>query len=163
MGLIKRIFGNKKKNNSEETVPGRTFKRILTGDYFGLRNPDAPVEAVQKAKEEKIRQIRELELKPVYLRYRLKNGVGEAAKKEEIEAAYVSFQKEEYDPKLSMVHVTEISFLVLKDEFEEFETMANVSLEKDFRNFYTNGEEPYIGKDRRKKPRQSPFENKEDL
>ena len=68
MGLIKRIFKKEKENQNKEEVPGRTFKRILTGDYFGLRNPDADAEAVQKAKEEKIRKIHELGLKPVYLR-----------------------------------------------------------------------------------------------
>ncbi len=159
-GLLKRIFGKKEENQSEEEAPGRTFRRILTGDYFGLRNPDAGEEAVQKAKEEKIRQIEELGLKPIYLRYRLGKGPGETPQKEDIEAAYVAFQKEEYDPKLNMVHVTEISFIVSKDEFTEFEAMAGVSLENDFRNLYDNGK-PYEGVDRRRKPRKSPFEEAE--
>ena len=155
--VLKRMFGKKEANKSEEEAPGRTFKRILTGDYFGLRNSDAGEDAIQKAKEEKIRQIEEFGLKPAYLRYRLRKGAGESPQKEDIEAAYVAFQKEEYDPKLNMVHVTEISFIVSKDEFSEFETMAGVSLEKDFRNLYDNGK-PYDGVDRRKKPRKSPFE-----
>ena len=159
-GLLKRIFGKEEENQSEEEAPGRTFRRILTGDYFGLRNPDADDEAIQRAKEEKIRQIEELGLKPVYLRYRLRKGAGETPQKEDIEAAYVAFQKEEYDPKLNMVHVTEISFIVSKDEFVQFEEMAGVSLEKDFRNLYDNGK-PYEGVDRRRKPRKSPFEEAE--
>ncbi len=157
MGLLKRIFGKKENHKNEEEAPGRTFKRILTGDYFGLRNRDADAEAVQRAKKEKIRLVEELGLKPVYLRYRLGKGTGESPQKEDIEAAYVAFQKEEYDPKLHMVHVTEISFIVSKDEFAEFEEMAGVSLEKDFRNLYDNGK-PYEGIDRRKQPRKSPFE-----
>jgi len=156
LGVLKRIFG-KKEEEKEPEAPGRTFKRMLTGDYFGLRNPDADAQAIQRAKEEKIRQIKELELKPVYLRYRLQKGADDAVRKEDIEAAYVAFQKEEYDPKLNMVHVTEISFIVSRDEFAEFETMAGVSLEKDFRNLYDNGE-PYKGEERRKKPRKSPFD-----
>lgn len=157
MGLLKRIFGKKEKHKNEEEAPGRTFKRILTGDYFGLRNPDADAEAVHRAKKEKIRLIEELGLKPVYLRYRLGKEAEEPPRKEDIEAAYVAFQKEEYDPKLNMVHVTEISFIVSKDEFEQFEKMAGVSLEKDFRNLYDNGK-AYEGVDRRKQPRKSPFE-----
>ena len=159
-GLLKRLFANNEENKEEEEKPGRTFKRVLTGDYFGLRNPDADTEAVQRAKEDKIRQIEELGLKPVYLRYRLRKEAGETPQKEDIEAAYVAFQKEEYDPKLNMVHVTEISFIVSKDEFTEFEAMAGVSLENDFRNLYDNAK-PYEGVDRRKKPRKSPFEEVE--
>jgi len=157
VGLLKRMFGKKEEHKNEDEAPGRTFKRILTGDYFGLRNPDADANAVQKAKEEKIQQIEELGLKPVYLRCRLKKGAGETPQKEDIEAAHVAFQKEEYDPKLNMVHVTEISFIVSKDEFAEFEEMAGVSLDKDFRNIYDNGK-PYKGVERRKNPRKSPFE-----
>jgi len=111
-------------------------------------------------KEEKIRQIEALGLKPVYLRYRLRRGAGASLQKENIEAAYVAFQKEEYDPKLNMVHVTEISFIVPKDEFAQFEAMADVSLEEDFRHLYDDGK-PYGGVERRRKPRRSPFEEME--
>ncbi len=160
LGLLKRFFGKREEHEKEEEVPGRTFKRILTGDYFGLYNPDADEDAVQQAKEDKIRQIEALGLKPVYLRYRLKRGAGASRQKEDIEAAYVAFQKEEYDPKLNMVHVTEISFIVFRDEFEQFETMAGVSLEEDFRHLYDDGK-PYKGVERRRKPRKSPFEEAE--
>ena len=159
MGLLKRIFGNKEVNHEEEK-PGRTFRRVLTGDYFGLRNPDADAEAVQRAKEEKIRQIEALDLKPVYLRYSIRKGAGDTPQKEDIEAAFVAFQKEVFDPKLNMIHVTEISFIVPRDEFAQFEEMAGVSLEKDFRNLYETGK-PYEGVDRRRKPRKSPFEEAE--
>ena len=162
MGLLKRIFGKKEKDKNEEEAPGRTFKRILIGDYFGLRNPDASDEAIQRAKEEKVRQIEELGLKPVYLRYRLGKEAEEPSGEEDIEAVYVAFQKEEYDPKHNMVHVTEISFIVSKDEFEQFEKMAGVSLEKDFRNLYDNGK-AYEGINRRKQPRKSPFEEESKL
>ena len=155
--VLKRFFGKREEHKKEEEVPGRTFKRILTGDYFGLCNPDADASAVQEAKEEKIRQIEALGLKPVYLRYRLRRGAGASRQKEDIEAAYVAFQKEEYDPKLNMVHVTEISFIVPKEEFAQFEAMAGVSLEEDFRHLYDDGK-PYAGVERRRKPRKSPFE-----
>jgi hypothetical protein len=58
-----------------------------------------------------------------------------------------------------MVHVTEVSFIVPKEEFEEFENMAGVTLEKDFRDLTEyDGKKLYEGKERRKKPRPSPLE-----
>jgi hypothetical protein len=153
--LLKKIFGFKEESKNEEEAPGRTFRRILTGDYFGLRNPDATPEMVQQAKQEKIEQIRELGLKPMFLRYaRKKTQDGET---EEIEAAHVVFQKEEYDEKLHMIHVTEISFIVSKEEFDEFEKMAEVSLSEDFRDLY-HADKAYKGEERRKSPRPSPLE-----
>jgi len=157
--LFKKLFGVEEKCEEAEDAPGRTFKRILTGDYFGLRNPDADAETIRIAKQDKIDQIRELGLVPKFLRYARKrrvDGQGET----EITAAHVVFQKEEYDEKLNMVHVTEISFIVPKEEFEEFERMAGVSLESDFRNLYED-EGLYKGKERRRTPRPSPLESLE--
>jgi hypothetical protein len=156
MTLLKKLFGRKEEKKEEEEAPGRTFKRILTGDYFGLRNPDATAEMVQVAKQDKIDQIRELGLTPKFLRYARKKTL-ESPDEIVITAAHVVFQKEEYDDKLHMIHVTEISFLVPKEEFEEFERMAGVSLKDDFRDLY-EAEQAYKGKERRKKPRSSPLE-----
>ncbi len=152
--LLKKFFGGKREEKAVES-PGRTFKRILTGDYFGLRNPDASVETVQQAKQEKIDKIQELGLSPKFLRYARKKMPGK--EEERIVAAYVAFQKEEFDPKLNMVHVTEISFIVPSEEFNEFEEMAGVSLREDFRDLY-EAEQTYKGEERRKKTRPSPLE-----
>jgi hypothetical protein len=152
-GLLKKLFGISEKQ-IEEVAPGRTFKRILTGDYFGLRNPDVTPEMVQKAKEEKVEKINALELKPMFLRYAHKKDLQTGEKY--ITSAHVVFQKEVFDKKLNMIHVTEISFIIPKEEFEEFEQMAGVSLEKDFRNLYET-DSSYQGKERRKVPRPSPL------
>ena len=154
MNIIDRIFGKKEKSMSEN--PGRTFTRIMTGDYFGLRNEHASAEDSFKAKEEKIAQIKELGLVPKYVRYQYNEGLV-THNEEDIHAAHVTFQKEEFDPKQNKVHVTEISFIVPKEEFAEFEQMAGVSLKEDFRNLYES-EKVYDGEDRRKAPRPSPFE-----
>jgi hypothetical protein len=129
----------------------------LTGDYFGLRNPDANIETIRIAKQDKIDQIRELGLVPKFLRYARKRCT-DRQNETEITAAHVVFQKEEYDERLNMVHVTEISFIVPKEEFEEFERMAGVTLESDFRNLYED-EGMYQGKERRRTPRPSTFES----
>ena len=158
-GSLKKLFGIKEKHEEEKEKPGRTFRRVLTGDYFGLRNPDATPEAVQAAKQDKVDQIAALGLKPKFLRYARKRTV-ENPEEEVVTAVHVVFQKEEYDEKLHMVHVTEISFIVPKEEFEEFEQMAGVSLKDDFRDLY-EAEQAYKGEERRKKPRSSPFEQEE--
>ncbi len=154
---LKRLFGKEEKAKEEEK-PGRTFKRVLTGDYFGLQNPEASSEEIAVAKQEKIDTIRTLGLKPVFLRYALKKQMlSDGIPK--ITAAHVAFQGEILDEKWNMVHVTEVSFIVPKEEFEEFEKMAEVSLEKDFRDLTEyDGKKLYEGKERRKKPRSSPLE-----
>jgi len=154
-GLIKKLFGGSKEPPKEEEPPGRTFKRILTGDYFGLRNEQASETEIYEAKRKKIDQIEALGLKPKFLRYAMQKSIETG--EETIRAAHVVFQKEEFDEKLHMVHVTEISFIVFKEEFEEFESMAGVSLQKDFRNIY-EAESKYEGKERRRKPRPSPLD-----
>jgi len=154
LGLLKKLFGISRKQVEDEEVPGRTFKRILTGDYFGLRNPDVTAEMMQQAKQEKINKIKTLGLEPMYLRYTNKKDLQTG--RSDIGAAHVVFQKEEFDRKLNMVHVTEISFIVFKDEFEEFERMAGVSLKRDFRDL-SEADVSYQGKERRRAPRPLPL------
>jgi hypothetical protein len=154
---LKRLFTDQEAEREAEK-PGRTFKRLLTGDYFGLQNPEAAEEEKSAAKEEKIRKIRSLELKPVFLRYALKK-TSLSDTEPRIVAAHVAFQSEVLDEKWNMVHVTEISFIVPKEEFAEFEAMAGVSLQEDFRDLTEyHGTKRYVGKERRQKPRSSPFD-----
>jgi hypothetical protein len=147
-----------KEQAHEEEKPGRTFKRLLTGDYFGLRSPDATPEQIKQAKTDKIETIRRLSLQPVYVRYAVKKNM-RTNYKPAVTAAHVVFQKEVLDEKWHMVHVTEVSFIVPVEEFEEFEAMAGVSLAKDFRDLteYEGGSH-YTGKERRKIPRESLLE-----
>ncbi len=153
---LKRLFGKEEKVKEEEK-PGRTFKRVLTGDYFGLQNPEASSEDVVAAKQEKIDTIRTLGLKPVFLRYTLKKQIlSDGIPK--ITAAHVAFQSEILDEKWNMVHVTEVSFIVPKEEFEEFEQMAGVRLENDFRDLTEyDGKKLYERQERRKKTRPFPL------
>ena len=157
--LLQKIFGRNRRDGKEPEVPARTFRRVLTGDYFGLRNTDATAEMIQTAKQEKIDQIRSLGLKPKYLRYARKKSI-ENPESADILAAHVVFQNEEYDEKLHMIHVTEISFIVPKKEFEEFEKMAEVNLQKDFRDLFKDEQEHLSkGEERRGKPRTSPLDH----
>ena len=160
INLFKSILGLSPKQKSEDDTPGRTFKRILTGDYFGLRNPVATPDMIKKAKQDKIDKIKELGVKPMFLRYARKKKPG--SDEETISAAHVVFQKEEYDDKLHMIHVTEISFIVSRDEFEEFEQMAGVKLKEDFKDLY-EVEKAYDGEERRTKPRSSLLEDLEEV
>jgi len=157
-GWLKRLFIREEKR-SEEEKPGRTFKRVLTGDYFGLQNPEASAEEIAAAKREKIEEIQKRGLKPVFLRYALKKQMLSESEPQ-VQAAHVAFQNEVLDEKWNMVHVTEVSFIVPREEFEEFEAMAGVSLKKDFRDLTEyDGTKHYEGKERRKRPRPSPLEN----
>ncbi|MCF6207267.1 MAG: hypothetical protein L3J47_10315 [Sulfurovum sp.] len=142
-------------HEKKRKVAGRTFRRILCGNYFGLRDYSAAPEAVKLAKLNKIDQIQQLGLVPKFVRYIRKKVSDE--KESQIVAAYVAFQKEVFDPKLNMVYVTELSFIVLKEEFEEFEEMAGVSLKKDFRDI-DKVEKLYKGEERRRETRLSPFD-----
>ena len=153
---LKKIFG-KEEEKRETDPPGRTFKRILTGEYFGLKDVDASDASVMTAKKDKIQKIKELELSPKFLRYALKKSLKQEAEPV-ITAAHVVFQKEIFDEKWNMVHVTEVSFIVPKEEFSEFENMSGVSLKDDFRDLTEyNGEKIYQGKERRKTERPSVF------
>jgi hypothetical protein len=153
---FKKLLG--KEQPPQEEKPGRIFKRILTGEYFGLQSPDATQEQIRQAKAEKIDTIRQLDLKPMYIRYAIKKNM-KTAYQPAVTAAHVVFQKEVLDQKWHMVHVTEVSFIVPAEEFEEFETMAGVSMEKDFRDLTDyEGVKHYTGEERRKLPIQYPVE-----
>ncbi len=53
-----------------------------------------------------------------------------------------------------MTHITEISFIVNRFDFNEFEKMSGVSLSDDFRDLSSNENSTvYNGKERRKKTR----------
>ena len=149
--LFKKLLGGKEEDSPASDPPGRTFKRILTGRYFGCENKEAGTEEIQKAKQSKIDKIRELELEPMFLRYTYEVDNDLSSK---VASAHVAFQKEIFAQKWNMVHVTEVSFIVESTEFEEFEKMAGVSLEKDFRNLTTVTEHTYKGKERRKRKRE---------
>ena len=150
--LLKKLLKGKEEHSPAPDPPGRTFKRVLTGRYFGCENKEASAEEIKKAKEGKIAKIGELELKPMFLRYSYKtNGDPSSG----ISSAHVVFQKEEFAKKWNMVHITEISFIVESPEFQEFEAMAGVSLEKDFRDLTTVTEHTYTGKERRKRKREA--------
>jgi len=138
---IKSLFGTQK----EEVVsdpPGRTFKKVLTGDYFDGAKKDA--DTIARSKQDKIDQIETLELLPKFLRF--------TYEKEELLSVHVAFQKEVFARKWNMIHVTEISFTVKASDIEEFEKMAGVSLKNDFKDLT---EVHYEGKERRKGQRTS--------
>lgn len=146
--MLKNLFTKKQETEYIPNPPGRTFNQVLTGRYFGCENKNADETAIAAAKQEKIDQINELELVPMFVKYTYLN------KKDEEEnhphSAQVAFQKEVFAENWNMVHVTEISFTVLYDDFEEFEKMAGVSLSDDFRDLTST---TFHGKDRRKEKR----------
>ena len=150
--MLKNLFGKKTEEYIQDP-PGRTFNRVLTGRYFGCEDKNADEETIANAKQEKIDQIQELELTPKFVRYTYKNATDDETVEEERSpvSAHVSFQKEVFAQKWNMVHITEISFTVYSEEFEEFEKMAGVSLSKDFRDLT---ETKFTGKDRRKEKRE---------
>jgi hypothetical protein len=141
----------------EEDLPGRTFKRILTGEYFGLQDTNASKEAIEAAKKDKIDKIKSLHLSPKFIRYISKKSFVNNHTPE-VKAAHVVFQNEIYDEKWHMVHVTEVSFIVPKEEFSEFEEMAGVTLSKDFRDLTEYpGKPKYQGVERRRVSRPAAF------
>jgi len=150
--MLKNLFGKK---NEEEIIPdppGRTFKRILTGRYFGCEDVNADENSIAKEKQEKIDQINELSLLPMFLRYSY-NHIKERTSQEEDThpvSVHVAFQKEVFAEKWNMIHITEISFTVYYADFDEFETMSDVSLADDFRDLSST---TFNGKDRRKENR----------
>lgn len=144
---LKNLFIQKKEKEYVPSPPGRTFNSILTGRYFGCEDKNADDITIAEAKKEKIDQIKELGLVPKFVRFSY-----DAAKLEEDHpvSAHVAFQKEVFAENWNMVHVTELSFTVLHDDFEEFETMSGVSLTNDFKDLTSI---TFSGKDRRKKKR----------
>ena len=99
----------------------------------------------QSSKACKIAQINEHELLPMYVRY-LYDGDSPIS-------AHVAFQKEVFAKKWNMIHITEVSFNINASDFAEFEKMAKVTLENDFRDVTPKEGESYTGEDRRKKNR----------
>ncbi len=150
--MLKKLFGKKKEQADIPDPPGRTFNKVLTGRYFGLEDINADEDAIAKAKQEMIDQIKELELLPMFLRYSYESKKRKEMGSEENHPAsvYVAFQKEVFAKNWNMVHVTEISFTVLYADFEEFEQMAGVSLSDDFRDLTST---TYNGEERRKDKR----------
>lgn len=148
--LFKTLFGKKKKREIP-APPGRTFNRILTGRYFGCEDVNADKNDIANAKQEKIDQIKELGLAPMYIKYAYENTNKKNCQTEENYPAsvYVAFQKEVFAEKWNMVHVTEISFTLFHADFKEFEKMSGVSLE-DFRDLSSS---EFSGTDRRKEKR----------
>lgn len=149
IGLIKKLFGTQKEEEFIPDPPGRTFKRVPTSKYFEGEYPPEETANIAKAKQNKIDQIKTLELLPKFLRYKFN-----ANDTQETAAAYVVFQKEVFDEKWHMVHVTEVSFWVKATEFREFEEMAGVSLRNDFRDLTQINNETYRGDERRKEKRE---------
>ncbi len=147
--MLKNLFGKRKVQEYVPDPPGRTFNRVLTGRYFGCEDKNADEATIAKAKQEKIDQIRELELVPMFVRFTY----DDAQVEEEYmypTSADVAFQKEVFAKNWNMVHVTEISFTVLSSDFAEFEKMAGVSLTQDFRDLSNT---KFSGKERRKQKR----------
>lgn len=154
LNTIKKLFTKTKKKEYTPDPPGRTFKRILTGRYFGCEDVTADLAKIAQAKKEKIDQIRDLELIPMFVRYTYKN-TKEVVNEKKIISVHVTFQKEVLAKKWNMIHVTEISFTVNHDDFNEFEQMSGFTLTKDFRNLTPSSDTPvYQGKERRKTQRE---------
>ena len=150
--MLKNLFDNKREEEYVPAPPGRTFNRVLTGRYFGCEDVNADEDSIAKAKQEKIGQINELELVPMFVKYTYKDTNKKESHTEENHpmSAHVAFQKEVFAEKWNMVHVTEISFTVYYADFDEFEKMSGVSLTDDFRDLSST---TFNGKDRRKEKR----------
>jgi len=146
--ILKSLLGIKEEKIYTPDPPGRVFNRILTSDLFGTQDPNADDKMVAQSKQNKIDQINELELKPMFLRYTLSHSFPD-----EIISAYVVFQKEEPNESINMIYITEISFNVKLEDFEEFESMAGVDLKKDFRDLTSINNSTYQGEERRKEQR----------
>ena len=144
--IFKKLLGIKEEKEVVADPPGRTFKRILTGEYFGCEKNETDTHKIAQAKQNKIDQIKELELVPMFIRY--------TYMKDSIASAHVAFQKEVHNKKWNMIHVTEISFTLYRDDFDDFEKMSGVRLSEDFRDLtaYKN-EDTYKGTERRKEKR----------
>lgn len=149
---IKSLFAKKKAKETIPSPPGRTFNRVLTGRYFGLEDLNADESSIARAKQEKIDQINELELVPMFVRYTYEETHKDDSKEEKSHpiSAHVAFQKEVFAENWNMVHVTEISFTVYYADFDEFEKMSGVSLTDDFRDLSAT---TFNGRDRRKEKR----------
>lgn len=144
--ILKKIFRKEDKTQTERVdPPGRTFKRILTSEYFHHTDKNADDAMQHSSKACKIAQINEHELLPMYVRFVYEG--------DSPISAHVAFQKEVFAKKWNMIHITEVSFTVNASDFSEFETMANVTLTDDFRDVTPQTGEAYTGIERRKKKR----------
>jgi len=153
-GMLKKLFTNEVPVDNEEDAPGRTFKKIHMGRYFGLKDDNVNKSFHDEAKKKKIERIEELALEPKFLRYIYPKNVQDLTNIKPI-SAYVAFQKEDAPKNWNMIHIMEISFIVKSDDFNEFERMAHVSLEKDFRHLEPEGSRDiYQGQERRKQERE---------
>ena len=150
--IIKNLFVKKKIEENIPNPPGRTFKRVLTGSYFGCEDPNVDEGTITEAKQEKINQIMELELLPMFIRYSYDSVKKRSTNTEENHptSVHVVFQKEVFAEKWNMVHVTEISFTVYYADFDEFEKISGFSLTNDFRDLTAT---TFNGKDRREENR----------
>ena len=150
--IIKKLFSKRKKKEYTPDPPGRTFKRILTGRYFGCEDITADAAKIAQAKQEKIDQICELELIPMYIKFTYEKQQEDTHDKKVL-SAHVSFQKEVFAKKWNMIHITEISFTVNHHDFDEFEQMSGVTITKDFRDVTPNNTPDYQEEERRKERR----------
>ena len=164
IGIFKNLFGRKKGKEYVPDPPGRTFKKVVTGKYFGCEDVNADESSVTKAKQRKIGQITELELIPMFTRYSYENTSKNKSSTQaeesypdlEVSSVHVVFQKEVFAEKWNMIHVTEISFTVNHSDFDEFEKMSGVSLSDDFRDLSSEeNSAAYKGKERRKERRKA--------
>ena len=146
INIFKRLLGVEEEQEVVADPPGRTFKRILTGDYFGCEKNETDTSKIVQAKQSKINQIKELELVPMFIRY--------TYMKESIVFAHIAFQKEVLNKKWNMTHITEISFTLYYADFDEFEQMSEVRLSEDFRDLTTyENDDVFKGEERRKEKR----------
>lgn len=156
--ILKSLFG--KKDNEAEYIPdppGRTYKRVLTGRYFGCEDVSADEASIAKAKQGKIDQIAALGLAPMFIRYVYKDMKDQAIERE-VSSAHVVFQTEVSAERWNMTHVTEISFIVYAADFDEFEKLSGVALKNDFRDLTSEeSSTSYNGEERRKTKRDSSF------
>jgi len=153
MAFFKKLFSEKEEERPPEK-PGRIFNKVLTGRYFGCEEDIHDEERIAAAKREKVKLIEEMELLPKFKRsltVTYDTPLKDPAKRaEEGQAVHLVFQKESMHN--SMVHITELSFIVKGCDLEEFEEMSGISLENDFRDL-TNF--VYEGEERRKKDREA--------
>jgi hypothetical protein len=140
--IFKNLFSKKTIKVLPTDPPGRTFKRILTGNYFGLKDNNIDSNLQKNEKQKKIDQIKIHELQPKYVKY--------TYEKSKVISAHVAFQKEILAEKWNMLHITEISFTVYANDFKEFEKMSQVRLDTDFRDVTPQSNDGYRGQERRK-------------
>jgi len=158
--VFKSLFGGEKEKESIPDSPGRTFNKILTGKYFGCEDLNADETRISEAKQKKIDQITELELIPMFIRYSYEDtGHKEIQATEyhpitKASSVHVAFQKEVSAQRGQMIHVSEVSFIIHRSDFNEFEKMSGISLSDDFRDLTSYKAAPFNEKERRKKKRE---------